>query len=130
MSNTFWGLTLLPNEKKDFEIPENFYCIMSNVCLGDLEKKDLNKSSTLYIHTKTVYLELMRNDDEDAPENKATSTITKLTFGQLEHKSINYMFSPMTTLQFEVKGDLPINVSGYYSYIENEEEDIDFEEEE
>ena len=129
---SFWGITVEPKKNSKIKILDGYYTILTNVCFGDLPEKFEKKSNILEAQIESIQIENMDPKSRDAPIKKEKINLCSLIPGEVEHLTINYIFSSLDQVNLKVMGDIPIHVSGKYVPIEDieEEEEEEMEEEE
>lgn len=124
----FWQLELTPssNEEKvltPLVFPDGTYLSITNICLPEITKT-LEDGTVKTITDPVRVLAHVDNKKYNHPILIAT-----LLPGQKEHEMVNVLFSPIDEVSLELKGDLPVHLSGtitpynLYDYDEEEEEE-------
>ena len=119
---TFWGKMIKPGEKVELESPDDVYTIMTNICLGEIDKKFINQSSTVKGKVETIQIDKIDPEGVSEPKEIINTVFGILTPSKCEHIRLHNFFSPLSTVELEVDGANNVYVSGTYIPISNEDE--------
>ena len=122
---TIWGIHVPSGKKVEFEIKDNIYSILTNVCLGKITK---DEPTTVKMLIETILIDKVDSKGE-APVDKKEVVLTILTPGKFEQYLTRQVFSPLNKVYFVSEGPNDIYLSGYYDDVEDDDEEEEEEEE-
>ena len=132
-SSSFWSAIVKSNSKLVLEIPDTCYISITNVCIPNLPD-DLQSPVRLFAHVKTISEDSLKSANETFKTTHSEALIASLVPEKSEHQHLNILFSPLNTVELEVRGGADVHILGLLMPInamaEEEEEEEECNEEE
>jgi len=119
-----WGIRIPQNGKKKIPIIDEYYTILNNVCLGNIESE---KQNLVIFNVRSINIDQIK--DGEAPEDINVLQEVLIPH-QCESIQLQLFFSSLNTVEIENKGPNEISISGKYELIEDDDDEEEFEEEE
>lgn len=110
--NSFWCQIVQPGDPQEVSFPEDSYLTITNVSIS--ESNSLSQEPVrLLLHVLTKKL--------DDPDTTVASDVLIATLipGKSEQQVINIVLSPLNAAKLEIKGSLPIHISGHFSRMDS-----------
>lgn len=128
---SFWSAIVKSNSKLVLEIPDSCYISITNVCIPKLPN-DLQSPIRLFAHVKTISESSLKNVNETFKTTHSDALVASLIPEKREYQHLNILFSPLNTVELEVKGGSDVHIAGILmpinAMVEEEEEEEEFNE--
>lgn len=119
----FWNMIAKPGEENVVKFPDFYYLRITNVCIPELPED--NSSVRLVANVGTIYLDPKTKEETI---KKSSTLVSTLIPGEVEHQQINILFTSLSKVTFEVKGSVPVHISGFIQPVPVDEEEEEGEE--
>ena len=117
---SFWGVKLLPHEKKLLDTKDELYTVMSSVCLKE-KGNEPQKVARLFANIRSVVIPDCHGKCccEETKQKDSRILLASLTPGVNTFLKQHMLFSPLDEVELVNESDVEFHLSGFYAPIES-----------